>query len=139
MHRGKTAVHTRIICSRTIVSEVLKLKSTYFNFIIDGLANYPSNVKDITRFLYYSLCLMKSSQRTLYLVASQGCSLKADAKVRLFSETQNFSEEKFKNMQEIYFTLDKYQSYTIIIPYLLLRARERNDPLLLPHYNQRKS
>ena len=83
MHRGRTATHTRIICSRTIVSEVLKLKSTYFNKIIDGLANYPSNVKDITRFLYYSLCLMKIFSKNALMPFGLDFSLDSEEQVNL--------------------------------------------------------
>ena len=57
--------------------------------------------------------------KNAFNIASQGGSLKADAKVRLFSETQNFSEEKFKNMREIYLTLDKSQYKTLHTPYYI--------------------
>ncbi len=99
MHRGRTATHTQLICSRTIVSEVLKLKSTYFNFIIDGLANYPSNVKDITRFLYYSLCLMKIfSKNALSCALRPIFERKRVQRYALFPNHQSFSYFFFKKI-----------------------------------------
>jgi len=82
--------------------------------------------------LYYFSVLCKSFKERFLYCLPEHCSLKADAKVRLFFELPNIFRKKFRVLCKNYAALDLYQSRTCFIPFYILRARMRTAQKRLP-------
>ena len=77
-----------------------------------------------SRFLYY-FCLCKSFKELFLYQCLRGCSLKADAKVRLFSELPKLFQEKFQKYMHFLFGLDLNQNYFLHTPlYIIYKGRK---------------
>ena len=95
---------------------------------LNGLFLLPKCSKKSTRFLYY-FCLCKSFKELFLYQCLRGCSLKADAKVRLFSELPKLFQEKFQKYMHFLFGLDLNQNYFLHTPlYIIYKGRKRALP-----------
>ena len=83
---------------------------------------YPSGTTTekmrATGFLYYYFSVYVNLSKNSFLMSSQGQSLKADAKVRLFSEPPNFFKKKIsflcKKVSRIDLNQDAFKIYLFI-------------------------
>ena len=89
----------------------------------DGSFNYPRDTKSLASCTTTSSVLCKTLKE-LFLSCSSGLFLKADAKVRLFSELPKLFEENFQFLAKKIFWIDVYQlrTTTYLIIYI---AREQ--------------